>query len=332
MIDIYTAVKTASLPFGGSLKSWCEVIASMIHTKVMPLAKLDSLEFIDLTCGGGSTSMFLASYGATGHLNDLALRSLIATDRVFGGVTLTAASIAKACKVKPGKMTSEVRLFAEGFLLSAAVDTFESLYYAEGSEAEKKSFRYLALRYALTMKTVRYFTKIPTQDVDELGRDLNYAKVIEPSLNPLDRLTALNARMAALDVFGCNKLGWRMRQGSMLDFPYPAGDSGKNKLILCNPPTRGNSEFVQSNRLIDAMLENKLHPYKTNQPKVDSFVEWQTLMSAAHPNKVPYPEWKLLTFCDDGEFTQVEGGEFIRSMGYEHVKTDKLVSLWRCSR
>ena len=190
---------------------------------------------------------------------------------------------------------------------------FDSLYYASerGDIPEELGdyYRYMAIRWVLVQKPYMYFLKLPTHDLTQLfcqGKQWqNVVKVLrDPAAALLPIARDVDHVIHAIDGIEGTVLHGDCRENiKLVDF-------GDRSVTLLNPPTAGNAVFLQSNRVLDALLHNE--PQKIDKGEMPADL-WRSLVldSGKH-----VPEGHLIfSFVGDGAVSWEDGQEVFQALG-----------------
>jgi hypothetical protein len=186
---------------------------------------------------------------------------------------------------------------------------FDALFYYGDRqimlEADAAYMRYLAIRWVMLNKTFMYFLKLPTTDLQQLAlQGPGWKKVVDQLREPyltllpvgkkIDHLISaqLSARHERLPLIMHGDCRENIKQ---VDWSRPS-------FVGLNPPTAGNSTFMQSNKVLDTLLHNE--PQKIDDGDMPGDL-WKSLIldTAAH---IPAGHY-VFSFVGDGAVSWEDG-------------------------
>jgi hypothetical protein len=264
-----------------------------------------------MTCGSCAGSAAFGFYGMSVSANDLAMRSYIPARAIFGS---TLSSLRELGAVLDGEATvpegkKAARELVPEHIHPFAADVFDRLYYAgsrfELDEGRAAYYRYLAVRWVLLNKNYMYFLKLPTKDLAQLAlQGPQWKKTVEIIQNPLRYLVKvakdIDQLVHALQSARHQRPPLVMRGDCRETIRQVQWD--RPSFVGLNPPTAGNSTFMQSNRVLDTLLFNA--PQSMDDGVMPGDL-WRSLIldTAKH---VP-PGHYVFSFVGDGAVSWDEG-------------------------
>jgi hypothetical protein len=298
------------LPFMGGMRRFIPFLLNAAQ-EVVPMRQWPDWSFHDMTCGSCAGSATFAFYGMSITANDLALRSIIPANALFYGQASSGALISKVIS-NPAKLPQGLKPaveLAEGKLHPIACDIFDRLYYASSSEPlnmkQKLFFEYLAIRWVLLNKNYMYFLKLPTLDLDQLAiQSPTWKKTVDMLRDPLPALLKVREEIMDLSV--------ALQSANPQRLPFIIQDDCRESIkhilwdrpsfVNLNPPTDGNARFMQSNRMLDALLYNEPQPQKDGMMPGDL---WRSLILDTCKH-IPTGHY-VFSFVGDGAVSWEEG-------------------------
>lgn len=307
------------LPFMGGMRRFIPFLFEAAR-EVVPDTEWHKWSYHDMTCGSCAGSAAFGFYGMSVTANDLAMRSYIPAKVIFGKARSRPAAFrkiimaAQCADLVPDGKKPGFELIPE-HLHPLACNMFDALYYAgergDVSEAEADYYRYMAIRWVLLNKNYMYFLKVPTFDLRQLRvQGKPWEKVVDVITNPLPALTKVARDVDHL--IHAEQSARHQREPLVM-----RGDCRQNiknvqwdrpSFVGLNPPTIGNSTFMQSNRVLDTLLFNEPQPQDDDMMPGDL---WRSLILDTTEH-VP-PGHFVFSFVGDGALTWEEGCEQVFS-------------------
>ncbi|MCL4743865.1 MAG: hypothetical protein KJZ83_00470 [Burkholderiaceae bacterium] len=306
----FDVISKGLLPFLGGMRRFIPFLFSSAQEAV-PMSEWHKWSYHDMTCGSCAGSAAFGFYGMSVSANDLAMRSYIPAQVIFGRTTFNPPLLAMVLDGEAGVPDGKsiARDLVPDHIHPLAADVFDKLYYAgerygfdEGTAAY---FRYIAIRWVLLNKNYMYFLKLPTRDLTQLAvQGPQWAKTVEVIRKPLE-----NLRRVAKDI---DHLVHAIRSAKHERAPLVMrGDCRENikniqwdrpSFVGLNPPTAGNATFMQSNRVLDTLLFNE--PQKAGEGDMPGEL-WRSLIldSVKH---IPSGHY-VFSFVGDGAVSWEEG-------------------------
>lgn len=263
-MDSFDVISKGLLPFLGGMRRFIPFLFDAAQ-KVVPMSDWHRWSYHDMTCGSCAGSAAFGFYGMSVTANDLALRSYVSAKAIFGvhrGNPITLGRILGGESWVPEGITPARELIPD-HLHPTACDIFDKLYYAQDrldlADDEAAYWQFMAVRWVLLNKNYMYFLKLPTKDLKQLAlQGPQWAKTVDVIENPERHLQQVmnhvNHLIAAEQSANHQRkplvlMGDCREQIKQVDFDRPS-------FIGLNPPTAGNSTFMQSNRVLDTLLFN----------------------------------------------------------------------------
>lgn len=302
------------LPFMGGMRRFIPFLFDAAQT-VVPMSEWSKWSFHDMTCGSCAGSAAFGYYGMSVTANDLALRSTIPAQAIFGGIRVHWRDVERLMRsAGPNKAPEGKRPARElhnNFLHDIAADLFDTLFYAfergEVPQEQDAFMKYMAIRWVLLNKGYVYFVKLPTQDLPQLaiqspiwGKTVDMLRDPIPAMKPVvEQVNALiHAQVSARQERPALVIRGDCRESiKQVQWDRPS-------FVNLNPPTDGNDRFMQSNRMLDTLLFNE------QQPKDDGMMPgdlWKSLILDTCKH-VPAGHY-VFSFVGDGAISWEEGNE-----------------------
>lgn len=312
MSNSFDVISKGLLPFLGGMRRFIPFLFEAAGEVVHP-DKWQDWTYHDMTCGSCAGSAAFGFYGMSTTANDLAMRSYIPAKVIFGTTTSHPGLIRQALEgdasVPP--VIKPARDLIPDKLHPLAADIFDKLFYAGWryslSEAHDDYLRYLAIRWVLLNKNYMYFLKLPTMDLVQLAVQGDpWKKVVNVILEPLAALLKvakdidhlIHAQLSAKhQVPSLIQRGDCRQNIKNIDFSRPS-------FIGLNPPTAGNSTFMQSNAVLDTLLFNEKQAFDDGDMPGDL---WRSLILDTVKH-VPSGHY-VFSFVGDGAVSWEDGKE-----------------------
>lgn len=326
MSDALTLIGKGIMPFMGGMRKFMPYLYSTAQKHVT--TPWSEVQFNDMTCGSASGACLFRFHGMTVHANDLSLRSTISAGAVLGGVKIKPMTVerlvAEACDpnvpdeafLPEGYAAGATLPHVDGFLHPGAARIFDALYYAGATSripiAEGNVLRYVALRWVLLNKTYMYFVKLPTEELSEMPlHGDQWTKLAKILADPMGALAPVIRDVNHLiDAMEPRRKPYpRVTRGDCRE-SIKTAEFRDMSITNLNPPTAGNSVFMQSNRLLDTLLFNA--PQEMNDDDMPGDL-WRSIILDTG-KRVPKGHF-LFSFCGDGALTWEEGMETWRQLG-----------------
>jgi hypothetical protein len=252
------------------------------YSRLVPVDQWLGVTVADLTAGSCLLPLVFAARGARRLvINDLAPRTQLAADALFGGVTLPWSTIETLVTTRRPRLRRHVPSFhfASDYLTEPVAAIFDRLYYAESPPRQRAALQYLALRWVLGFSPIEdAWNILPTHDPRQLRDDLShdwgpYLRRMRRPLPVLRRLADdLNrtigiVRPARAAVYGEDMLTLCRR----LDY-------GARAFVVANPPTRGLDEYVIDDQLAHSLMANRWLPLSRSRETPEAF--WRRRVAA----------------------------------------------------
>lgn len=317
-MNSFDVISKGLLPFLGGMRRFIPFLFDAAQS-VVPMSEWHKWSYHDMTCGSCAGSAAFGFYGMSVSANDLALRSYVSAQAIFGEVRSRRWVIEGLVRLAQEKTPEE--LVPEGktpacelipdHLHPIAAAIFDALYYASERgdlvPGQAAYYRFMAVRWVLLNKNYMYFLKLPTQDLQQLSlQGKQWENVAKILLEPLPALLKV-----AQDV---DHLIHALQSAKMERVPkVMVGDCRENikqidfdrpSFVGLNPPTAGNATFMQSNRVLDTLLFNEQQALDEGDMPGDL---WRSLIldTVAH---IPSGHY-VFSFVGDGAVSWEEGKE-----------------------
>lgn len=268
------------LPLDGSIAEHVPEIAAA-YARLVPVREWPSVTVADLTAGSCLLPLLFAARGARRLMvNDLAPRTQLAAQALFGGTNVSWATVQALVTAKK-RLRHHVPSFhfASDYLTEPVAAIFDRLYYAAVPVQQRAFVQYLALRWVLGFSPIdEAWNILPTHDArqlrDDLGHDWSaYLRRQRQPLPVLRRLTDdLNRAIALVKHARAAVYGEDMLTlGRHLDY-------GTRAFVVANPPTRGLDEYVIDDQLAHSLMENRWLPLSRSRETPEEF--WRRRVAA----------------------------------------------------
>ena len=279
---LLSVLRRAMLPLDGSIAEYVPDIVRA-YARLVPARQWPGVTVVDLTAGSCLLPLLFAAGGARRLvINDLAPRSQLAAQALFGGVTLSWPEVRRRVTARQQRLRRHAPSFhfASDYLTEPVAAIFDRLYYAAVPARERAVYQYLALRWVLGFSPVDdSWNILPTHDARQLRDDLAhdwspYLRRMRRPLPVLRRLvddinrTIIRVRGARAVVHGEDMLTLCRR----LDYGRPA-------FVVANPPTRGLDEYVIDDQLAHSLMANRWLPLSRSRETPEAF--WRRRVEAA---------------------------------------------------
>ena len=272
-------------PLWGGMRDLAAALITLVKAE-LPLDQWNKWVVYDPTCGSCATAASFAYFGMFPHVSDIAKRSTITAEAVFGKTPVSARFIQHLLCMDhdlPDGVAPATDL-ANGFIHPKACEVFDKLYWSaeRGESSERAGWycKYLAIRYVMEMKPAAHFMKLPVTDLTTLTyASPMWAKVADKVLNPGSVIKKLDQKIDPLvRALGATCPGRVIETGSAFDL-VPRRRLTASTLISMNGPTLGPNIFEQSNRVLDSLIENKaVKPTKNNRSALTFWTDMATLI------------------------------------------------------
>ena len=314
-MNSFDLISRGLLPFLGGMRRFIPFLFEQAAA-IVPMSDWHRWSYHDMTCGSCAGSAAFGFYGMSVSANDLALRSFLPARAIFGmasSSTTLLRRIIREVQSGDGPMAPEGKKpgheLIPDHLHPLACNMFDALYYAcdrhNLTAVAADYLRYMAIRWVLLNKNYMYFLKLPTRDMRQLElQGPQWAKTVDVIRNPEKHLLKV-----AHDV---DQLIHAIQSARHERPPLVMqGDCRENvkqiewdrpSFVGLNPPTAGNSTFMQSNRVLDTLLYNA--PQKIEDGDMPGDL-WKSLIldTAEH---IPGGHY-VFSFVGDGAISWEEG-------------------------
>lgn len=323
-MNSFDVISKGLLPFLGGMRRFIPFLFDCVR-EVAPMEEWHRWSYHDMTCGSCAGSAAFGFYGMSVTANDLAKRSAVSARAIFGrtrGNSLVLRAILDSEPTIPEGLTPARELIPE-HLHPDACDIFDRLFYAGERlglpEAVADYYRFLAVRWVLLNKNYMYFLKLPTKDLVQLSlQGEQWAKTVDVIQNPEKHLTKVmrevNHLIDALISAHHERdplLLWGDCREEIKKVQWD-----RPSFVGLNPPTAGNSTFMQSNRVLDTLLFNE--PQQMDDGDMPGDL-WKSLIldTAKH---IPAGHY-VFSFVGDGAISWEDGCAEVFPQVGETVRT-----------
>jgi hypothetical protein len=280
LVDI---LRPAMLPMDGSIADHVPQIVAAFE-KFLPAGGWSDVTYIDLTAGSCLLPMVFGARGV-GRLvvNDLAPRSRLAADALFGGRPVDFSQIRGLIETGSPRLRPHVPTFhfACDYVTEPVAQVFDRLFHADLPEADAPAIRYLALLWVLGfVKSVEDgFEVLLTHAEDQLlaMKKVNWRPYVDRARRPLEVLSDLAASFnAAIAAQKCTRVSVFSEDMATLCRRLDYGTAG---FVAINPPTNGLDEYIIDDQIVHSLLANRWVPLSQCRETPQEF--WQSRTSAA---------------------------------------------------
>jgi hypothetical protein len=312
-MNSFDLISKGLLPFLGGMRRFIPFLFEAV-SEVAPMSEWPKWSYHDMTCGSCAGSAAFGFYGMSVTANDLALRSYVSAQAIFGGATsdknLLVSILDEAVLGSPSPQgkTPAYELIPD-HLHPLACNVFDALYYAPErlalSPQDAAYCRYMAVRWVLLNKNYMYFLKLPTRDLQQLElQGAQWKKTVgiirQPAKHLLKVAHGVDQLIHALGSAGHERQPLVLQGDCREAIKQVQWD--RPSFVGLNPPTAGNSTFMQSNRVLDTLLFNERQAMDDGEMPGDL---WKSLIldTAKH---IPSGHY-VFSFVGDGAISWEEG-------------------------